>query len=212
MRKTRYSKDCKRDSGDGGGTGLSRRWLKRVFDFTMSSMALLLLGSLMLIIALIVKLESEGPILFRQHRIGQNNKSFYIYKFRSMYLNAPNVATDRLTNPDQYITKIGRFLRKSSLDELPQLFNVIKGEMSIVGPRPALYNQYTLIEMRSIRNIHTIKPGVTGYAQISGRDSISDDDKVRFDLEYLNNSTFMFDVKIIIITFFKVFKVSDIKA
>ncbi len=189
-----------------------RRWLKCVFDFTMSSMALLLLGSLMLIIALIVKLESEGPILFRQHRIGQNNKSFYIYKFRSMYLNAPNVATDRLTNPDQYITKIGRFLRKSSLDELPQLFNVIKGEMSIVGPRPALYNQYTLIEMRSIRNIHTIKPGVTGYAQISGRDSISDDDKVRFDLEYLNNFTFMFDVKIIIITFFKVFKVSDIKA
>ena len=189
-----------------------RRWLKRVFDFTMSSMALLLLGSLMLIIALIVKLESEGPIMFRQHRIGQNNKSFYIYKFRSMYLNAPNVATDRLTNPDQYITKIGRFLRKSSLDELPQLFNVIKGEMSIVGPRPALYNQYTLIEMRSIRNIHTIKPGVTGYAQISGRDSISDDDKVRFDLEYLNNFTFMFDVKIIIITFFKVFKVSDIKA
>ncbi|WP_338554002.1 sugar transferase [Paenibacillus sp. KS-LC4] len=185
---------------------------KRAFDFISAGIALIAFSPVMLVVAILIKLESRGPVFFVQQRMGQNNQLFAIYKFRSMRTDTPNVATDLLQDPASYITKTGRFLRKSSLDELPQLINVVKGEMSVVGPRPALYNQYSLIEMRNNRKINDIKPGLTGYAQVSGRDSISDDEKVRLDEHYLQQMSFGFDIKIIFITIFKVFKASDIKA
>ncbi|SFF25309.1 O-antigen biosynthesis protein WbqP [Paenibacillus algorifonticola] len=185
---------------------------KRAFDFISAGIALIVFSPVMLVVAILIKLESRGPVFFVQQRMGQNNQLFAIYKFRSMRTDTPNVATDLLQDPASYITKTGRFLRKSSLDELPQLINVVKGEMSVVGPRPALYNQYSLIEKRNDRKINDIKPGLTGYAQVSGRDSISDDEKVRLDEHYLQQMSFSFDIKIIFITIFKVFKASDIKA
>lgn len=180
--------------------------MKRIFDFIMSLLAIICLSPIIIIVSLIIKLTSEGPILFRQRRIGKDNKEFNIYKFRTMRVDTPNVATHLLENPEQYITSIGKFMRKTSLDELPQLFNILKGEMSIVGPRPALYNQLDLRDMRTKVGVHKLVPGLTGWAQINGRDEIPLDLKVSLDKEYLDRKSFWLDIKIIFLTVVKVLK------
>lgn len=185
--------------------------MKRIFDFIASFTAIVILSPIIIILAIIIKFTSEGPILFKQRRIGKDNKEFYIYKFRTMRIDTPNVATHLLENPEQYITPIGKFMRKTSLDELPQLFNILKGEMSIVGPRPALYNQYDLNEMRTKAGVSKLVPGLTGWAQINGRDEIPLEQKVNLDEEYLKNKSFYLDMKIIFLTFFKVLKSEGVK-
>jgi O-antigen biosynthesis protein WbqP len=173
------------------------RNIKRILDFTLSLIAIIFLSPIMLILILLIKAESKGPALFKQKRAGQNGTHFTIYKFRSMRIDTPDLATDKLDDPSQYITKLGKFIRKSSLDELPQLINILKGDMSIVGPRPALYNQYELIAMREEKMVNTLKPGLTGYAQVMGRDFISDKTKVTLDEYYYQNQSFRLDLKII---------------
>lgn len=180
--------------------------MKRGFDILSSLVAIVLFSPILLILAIIVKCTSPGPILFKQRRIGKDNQEFMIYKFRTMRIDTPNVATHLLKNPEQYITPIGKFMRKTSLDELPQLFNILKGEMSVVGPRPALYNQYDLIEMRTNANVHTVRPGLTGLAQVSGRDELENEQKVYFDQQYVQKQSFFFDLKLIFLTVVKVFK------
>ena len=153
------------------------------------------------ILAIIILLEDGFPVFFTQKRVGINNSFFKIYKFRSMKKNTPNVATHLLNNPDQYLLKIGKFIRKTSLDELPNLINIIKGEMVFVGPRPALYNQDDLMEFRVATGVSKLKPGITGWAQINGRDEISIAEKVKLEQEYLYRKSFLFDMEIIIKTF-----------
>ena len=180
--------------------------MKRGFDILSSLIAIVLFSPILVVLAMTVKCTSPGPILFKQRRIGKDNKEFMIYKFRTMRIDTPNVATHLLKNPEQYITQIGNFMRKTSLDELPQLFNILKGEMSVVGPRPALYNQYDLIEMRTKANVHTVRPGLTGLAQVSGRDELENEQKVYFDQQYVQKHSFFFDLKLIFLTVVKVFK------
>lgn len=180
--------------------------MKRIFDFLMSLIAIIVLSPVILITALAVKFTSPGPMLFKQRRIGKDNVEFEIYKFRTMRIDTPNVPTHLLENPDQWITPVGKFLRKTSLDELPQLFNILKGEMSIVGPRPALYNQLDLKEMRTKVGVHKLVPGLTGWAQINGRDEIPLSLKVSLDKEYLDRKSFFFDIKVIIMTVLSVIK------
>lgn len=180
--------------------------MKRIFDFIMSLLAFIVFSPIILIICLVIKLTSPGPVFFKQRRIGKYNKEFNILKFRTMRIDTPNVATHLLENPDQWITPIGKFLRKTSLDELPQLINIIKGDMSIVGPRPALYNQYDLKDMRTEVGVHKLIPGLTGWAQINGRDELELKDKVALDKEYLDKENFIFDIKIIFMTVFSVLK------
>lgn len=180
--------------------------MKRLFDFVMSLIGIIVLSPIILIVALAVKLTSPGPMLFKQRRIGKNNDEFQIYKFRTMRIDTPNLPTHLLENPEQWITPVGKFLRKTSLDELPQLFNILKGEMSIVGPRPALYNQIDLKEMRTEAGIHKLVPGLTGWAQINGRDEIPLSLKVKLDKEYLEKKNFFFDIKIIFMTVLSVLK------
>lgn len=172
----------------------------------MSLIAIIILSPAILIVALAVKFTSPGHILFKQRRIGKDNVEFEIYKFRTMRIDTPNVPTHLLENPQQWITPIGKFLRKTSLDELPQLFNILKGEMSIVGPRPALYNQLDLKEMRTEVGVHKLLPGLTGWAQINGRDEIPLKLKVKLDEEYLDRKSFFFDIKIIFMTVVSVLK------
>lgn len=179
--------------------------MKRIFDFTVSLIATIVFSPVILIVAILVKITSKGPILFKQRRIGKNNIEFNIYKFRTMRTDTPDVATHLLDNPDVFITNIGKILRKTSLDELPQLLNIIKGEMSIVGPRPALYNQYDLKEMRTEAGVHKLMPGLTGWAQINGRDELSLESKVKRDKEYIEIQGFIMDIKIIFRTAVKVF-------
>ena len=180
--------------------------MKRVFDFIISLIGVIVLSPIILIVALAVKFTSPGPMLFKQRRIGKNNVEFEIYKFRTMRIDTPNVPTHLLENPEQWITPVGKFLRKTSLDELPQLFNILKGEMSIVGPRPALYNQIDLKEMRTESGVHKLVPGLTGWAQINGRDEIPLSLKVKLDKEYLMKKSFFFDIKIIFMTALSVIK------
>ena len=180
--------------------------MKRLFDFLMSLIAIIILSPVILIVALAVKFTSPGPMLFKQRRIGKDNIEFKIYKFRTMRIDTPNVPTHLLENPEQWITPIGKFLRKTSLDELPQLFNILKGEMSIVGPRPALYNQLDLKEMRTEVGVHKLVPGLTAWAQINGRDEIPLSLKVNLDKEYLERKSFLFDIKIIFMTVLSVLK------
>ena len=180
--------------------------MKRLFDFLMSLIATIILSPVILIVALAVKFTSPGPMLFKQRRIGKDNVEFEIYKFRTMRIDTPNVPTHLLENPEQWITPVGKFLRKTSLDELPQLFNILKGEMSIVGPRPALYNQFDLKEMRTEVEVHKLVPGLTGWAQINGRDEIPLILKVNLDKEYLDKMSFLFDIKIIFMTVLSVLK------
>lgn len=179
--------------------------LKRTMDFLFSFLLMVLLLPFLLVIAILVKLTSKGTVLFKQKRIGAEGKEFDMYKFRTMYADAPmNVATHLLENPETHITPIGRVLRKTSLDELPQLFNIVKGDMSFIGPRPALYNQYDLIELRNSMGIGRIKPGITGWAQVNGRDELEIPEKVRFDKYYLEHMSFFLDIKILFLTFNKV--------
>ena len=185
--------------------------MKRIFDLMLAVVLLLLLSIPMLLIALMIKLSSRGPVLYWSDRVGVNNTIFKMPKFRTMRVNTPAVATHLLENPDFYITPIGSFLRKFSLDELPQLFNIISGDMTFVGPRPALFNQSDLIEFRTKRFVHTLIPGVTGWAQINGRYDLPIPIKVEFDEYYLKNKSFFLDVKILFITLFKVINREGVK-
>lgn len=180
--------------------------MKRIFDFITALIILLICSLPMLIITLLVKVTSRGPVLYWSDRIGVNNSIFNMAKFRTMKINTPAVATHLLNNPDIYLTPVGNFLRKTSLDELPQLLNVIAGDMSFVGPRPALFNQYDLIELRTKKNIHKLTPGITGWAQINGRDDLPIPVKVSFDEYYLNHRSFAFDLYIILLTSIKVIR------
>lgn len=170
--------------------------MKKTFDIFSSLLAIFIFLPLLIVTSLVIKLESKGPIVFKQKRPGLNNKIFNIYKFRSMEFDTPDVATDKI-DAHMYITKSGKFIRKTSIDELPQLFNIVKGDMSVVGPRPALYNQYELIDKRTNANVHTVKPGLTGLAQVMGRDDITDNQKVQYDKYYVDNQTFTLDMFII---------------
>ncbi len=185
---------------------------KRGFDLIFSLVGTGILLVPMGIIAAVIKAESKGAVLFKQDRVGKDKKLFKIYKFRTMYTDAPkDVPTHMLNNPDAFITKSGRFLRKTSLDELPQLFNIIKGEMSIVGPRPALYNQYDLIAERDKYGANSITPGLTGLAQVMGRDELPIDVKAAYDGEYVKKMSLLTDLKIIAKTAVSVIKEDGVK-
>ena len=165
---------------------------------------LVLLSPYFIIVALLIYFEDGFPVLFKQRRVGVNHTFFNIYKFRSMKKNTPNAATDLLVNPSQYLLEIGGFMRKLSIDEFPNLINILKGEMVFIGPRPALYNQDDLMALRVKAGVHKLKPGITGWAQINGRDEISIEDKVAYETEYLKRKCIRFDTKICILTFTKV--------
>ena len=173
-----------------------RNGLKRVLDFILSLVGLVILSPVLLIIALIIKMTSPGPVFFKQKRVGKNKTYFNILKFRTMRTDTPkDTPTHLLANPEQYITSIGKVLRKTSLDEFPQIINILKGDMSIIGPRPALWNQYDLIEERDKYGANDILPGLTGWAQINGRDELEIDVKARLDGEYVEKMSFLFDCK-----------------
>ncbi len=185
--------------------------MKRVFDILLAIFLCFPLAPLFLIISLLVKLTSQGPALHRSKRVGRNGVIFLMPKFRSMFINTPNVATHLLKDSSSHITKLGSFLRKTSLDEIPQLASVIKGEMSFVGPRPALFNQYDLISMRDQLKINNLRPGITGWAQINGRDEISIEEKIKLDAHYLKHQNIWLDIRIIVLTISKVFLSSNVK-
>lgn len=171
---------------------------------------IIVLSPIFFISGLLIFIEDGKSIFFKQKRIGENYTFFYIYKFRSMKNNTPNVATDKLDNPDQYILKIGKLIRKLSIDELPNLLNIVKGEMVFVGPRPALYNQDELMKLRIKYGVDKLVPGITGWAQVNGRDEISDVQKVNYEVEYLEKKSIIFDLKIIISTFTSVLKSKNV--
>ena len=178
--------------------------MKRVFDVLLGCLAALILFVPVLLVAVAVRLTSKGPALYWSDRVGRNNMIFKMPKFRSMRVGTPAVATHLLGSPRAYLTSIGSFLRKSSLDELPQLWSILAGDMSFVGPRPALFNQVDLIQLRTERGIHHLMPGLTGWAQINGRDELSIYEKVKLDEEYLRRQSLSFDFKILWQTFFGV--------
>jgi O-antigen biosynthesis protein WbqP len=180
--------------------------MKRIFDITCSLLALLTLSIPMMVAILLVKLTSKGPVLYWSDRVGRNNKIFRMPKFRTMRTDTPAVATHLLNDPDRYLTPIGKFLRKSSLDELPQLYSILRGDMSFVGPRPALYNQHDLIALRTEKGVHVLIPGLTGWAQINGRDELPIPVKVEFDAYYLAHHSFVLDIKILFLTLLKVLR------
>ena len=184
--------------------------MKRIFDLLLGVAIFVLLVVPMLLISIVVRLSSKGPALYWSDRVGKNNKIFKMPKFRSMLTDTPDVATHLLDNPDTYLSPIGGFLRSYSLDELPQLFSVLRGDMSFVGPRPALFNQNDLIAMRNKKGIDKLMPGITGWAQVNGRDELEIPSKVAFDEEYLIRQSFWFDIKIIALTVLKVFKGSNV--
>ncbi len=171
---------------------------------------LILFSPIFLFVSLAILIEDGFPVFFAQNRVGVNYSFFYIFKFRSMKKNTPNVATHLLENPDQYLLKIGKFIRKTSLDELPNLINIIKGEMVFVGPRPALYNQDDLMELRVATGVDKLKPGITGWAQINGRDEISMPEKVKLDQEYMFRKSWIFDIEILVKTFTNVLFRKDV--
>lgn len=182
--------------------------MKRLFDFIISFFAVVVLSPIMIIIAILIKLQNNGSVIFKQIRVGKDNKEFIIYKFRTMLASAPNIATSDLKNPETYITSLGKILRKTSLDELPQLFNILKGDMSLVGPRPLINNdsEIELLRRRTELGVSELVPGLTGWAQVNGRDDISTDKKIELEEEYMKKQSFLFDIKILVITFLKVFK------
>ncbi len=180
--------------------------MKRAFDLILSSVLLAILFIPMLAIAAAIKLSSRGPVIFRTDRIGVNNSIFKMVKFRTMKINTPQLATHLMKNPENYLISIGAFLRAYSIDEIPQLFNILKGEMSFVGPRPALFNQDDLISLRTQKNIHKLVPGITGWAQVNGRDDLPIPVKVSFEEYYFNHRSFVFDLYIIFLTVIKVVK------
>jgi len=188
------------------------RYIKRGIDFFLALIGFVVLSPLFLLLVMAVKLDSKGPILFKQKRVGIHKKHFMILKFRTMRIDTPkDMPTHLLTNPEQYITKTGRFLRKTSLDELPQIINIIKGDMSIVGPRPALYNQYDLIQERDLYGANDIMPGLTGWAQINGRDELEIPIKAGLDGEYVKKCSFLFDCKCFFGTFMQVIRQDGVK-
>ena len=180
--------------------------IKRTFDLTLCIVLGLLVFIPAAIIALMVRLTSKGPALYWSDRVGQHNRLFTMPKFRTMCIHTPAVATHLLHNPNSYLTSIGGILRKTSLDELPQLWSILRGDMSFVGPRPALFNQHDLTDLRTEKGIHRIKPGLTGWAQINGRDTLSILEKVQLDEIYLQRQSLGFDLKIVILTFLKTIK------
>lgn len=178
--------------------------IKRALDICFALFAAIVFILPFLLVAVAVRLTSIGPVLFWSDRVGRNNQLFKMPKFRTMHVYTPAVATNVLHNPKQYLTPIGSFLRKSSLDELPQLWSVLKGDMSLVGPRPALFNQDDLIKLRAEQGVHLLKPGITGWAQVNGRDELPIPDKVKLDVNYMHQQSLLFDLKIIALTVVKV--------
>ena len=172
-----------------------KNFIKRGLDIILSLFAIILLSLPMLIIAIAIKIDDPGPAIFKQKRVGKNKEIFWLYKFRSMKLNTPELPTHLLKNPEQYISKIGKFIRRTSLDELPQIFNIFTGKMSIIGPRPALWTQDDLIVERDKYGANDIRPGLTGWAQINGRDELDIETKARLDGEYAEKLSFSFDLK-----------------
>ena len=178
--------------------------MKRLFDLAVALVAAVFLALPIVIAALAVRLTSPGPVLYWSDRVGRHNRIFKMPKFRSMRIDTPAVATHLLQNPEQWLTPMGSFLRKSSLDELPQLWSILKGDMSFVGPRPALFNQDDLIALRSEQGVHELVPGLTGWAQVNGRDELPIPQKVQLDVEYLERRSLLFDIKILWMTALKV--------
>lgn len=178
--------------------------MKRLFDVLFSSFLLVVLSPIVIFIWFLVRLTSKGPALYWSDRVGLSSGIFRMPKFRSMRLDTPALATHLLRNPDAYLSPVGAFLRSSSVDEIPQLWSVLKGDMSIVGPRPALYNQYDLIQLRAEKGVDKIRPGITGWAQVNGRDDIDIPMKVKLDAHYVNNISFFMDMKILYLTLRKV--------
>jgi O-antigen biosynthesis protein WbqP len=187
-----------------GGNLVQEKTAKRAFDIALALVAAILLVFPFLIVAIVVRITSPGPILYWSTRVSQLNKHFQMPKFRSMRIDTPAVATHLLSNPNHWLTPIGSFLRKSSLDELPQLWSIFKGDMSFVGPRPALFNQHDLIELRTQYGVHELLPGLTGWAQINGRDELPIPEKVKLDVEYMQRQSFWLDLRILWLTFIKV--------
>jgi O-antigen biosynthesis protein WbqP len=183
----------------------------RFFNIFLSLLAGMILLIPFILVSILIKITSIGPVIHWSKRIGKNNQIFLMPKFRTMKIDTPQVATHLLKNGQNYLTPIGSFLRKSSLDEIPQLWSVLKGDMNFVGPRPALYNQDDLIELRSKLGVHKIAPGITGWAQINGRDELPIPEKVEFDRAYLERRSIFFDIKIIVLTFYKVLRRSNIQ-
>ena len=184
-----------------------KKFLKRLIDLVLSTVGIIVLAIPMVVIAVIIKITDPGPVFFKQKRVGLNKTHFNLYKFRSMKMSTPkDCPTHLLENPEQYITSIGKILRKSSLDELPQLFNILKGEMSVIGPRPALWNQYDLIEERDKYGANGVRPGLTGWAQINGRDELEIDVKAKLDGDYVERMSFAFDCKCFLGTITSVLK------
>ncbi|SHE82947.1 sugar transferase [Alkalibacter saccharofermentans] len=182
-------------------------YIKRAIDIILSLVGIIVLSPVFLILAILIKLDSEGPILFKQKRVGKNKTHFQILKYRTMSIHTPkDTPTHLLENPEQYITKMGKFLRKTSLDELPQIFNIFNGDMSIVGPRPALWNQFDLIEERDKYKANDISPGLTGWAQINGRDELPIEVKARLDGEYVQNMGLLLDTRCFFATFLSVLR------
>ena len=184
----------------------SAGFMKRIFDLTMALVLMLILAPLLLLVVLAIRLTSVGPVLFRTRRVGKNSRFFTMYKFRTMKMDTPQVATHLLKKPDQFLTPVGGFLRQTSLDELPQLINVLRGDMSLVGPRPALFNQDDLISLRTARGVNELTPGITGWAQVNGRDSLPIAEKVKLDEWYLKNRSFWLDLKVVGMTVVKVLR------
>jgi len=185
--------------------------MKRIFDIVLSIILLIVLILPMLLISLLIRFTSDGQALYWSDRVGKNSVVFKMPKFRSMQTNTPVVATHLMKQPDEFLSPVGGFLRRSSLDELPQLFSILKGDMSFVGPRPALFNQDDLIVLRKKKGVGQLMPGITGWAQVNGRDELSIADKVNFDVEYLINQSFLFDLRILWMTFVKVIKRVGVK-
>ena len=180
--------------------------MKRIFDLMVALVLMLILAPLLLLVVLAIRLTSVGPVLFRTRRVGKNSRLFTMYKFRTMRIETPQVATHLLKEPDQFLTPIGKFLRRTSLDELPQMINVLCGDMSLVGPRPALFNQDDLIALRTARGVNELTPGITGWAQVNGRDSLPIAEKVKLDEWYLKNRSFWLDLKVVVMTVVKVLR------
>lgn len=180
--------------------------IKRTFDIFLSLTAILVLSPFIVLTYLMVRLTSRGPVIYWSKRVGKNNQFFWMPKFRSMLIDTPAVATHLLNNPQTYLTPVGGFIRKSSLDELPQLWSILNGDMSFVGPRPALFNQEDLIELRTKLGVERLTPGLTGWAQVNGRDELDLLTKVDFDYQYLSQQSFAFDLQILWLTFLKVIR------
>lgn len=186
-------------------------FFKRLIDIVLSLVAIVVLIIPIIIVSLMILITDPGPVFFRQKRFGKDKKYFQIIKFRTMKVDTPDVPTDKLKDPDQYVTGIGKVLRKTSLDELPQIFNIFVGQMSFIGPRPALWNQKELIRLRDKTGANSVRPGLSGLAQIKGRDDIPEKKKAEYDEEYVKNLSFLFDIKCFFGTILKVFKGEGVK-